>query len=70
MGKVAKGKLCDGAGCGRVAVRSLSRGLVAKSGFSLGGSGRVYLCREHYKLVKKRLKRESMVRKWRFMATR
>ena len=67
MGKVAKGKLCDVAGCGKAAVRSLSKELVAKSGLSIGGGGRVYLCKEHYRLVKKRLKKEGMVRKWRYM---
>ena len=68
MGKVAKGKLCDVAGCGRAAVRSLSREVVARAGLKIGGQGRVYLCKEHYKLVKKKLKKDSLLKKWRYMA--
>ena len=68
MGKIAKGKLCDVAGCGKAAVRSLSRETAVRAGLKVGGQGRVYLCREHYKLVKKKLKKDSLIKKWRYMS--
>ncbi|MEM1569239.1 MAG: hypothetical protein QXT96_03665 [Candidatus Bathyarchaeia archaeon] len=69
VGKVAKGKLCDVKGCDKPAVRSLERATAAGSGLDLTSQDRVYLCKEHYKVVKKSLKKERLVKKWRYMTS-
>jgi hypothetical protein len=50
MGRVDKGVNCSVVGCGNQAERSMS-GIKASmaSDLGLGGSKRVYLCRDHYK---------------------
>lgn len=69
MGKVAKGKLCDVKGCDKPAIRSLQKNVVASSGLDITGQDRVYLCKEHYKIVKKSLRKERIITKWRYMAS-
>lgn len=69
VGKVAKGKQCDVKGCDKPAVRSLQKAVTANSGLDLTGQDRVYLCREHYKVVKKSLKKDRIITKWRHMTS-
>ena len=67
MGRVDKGIDCSVVGCGNQAERSMS-GTKASMGpdLGLGGSKRVYLCRDHYKEWKKLTKedRENERARW------
>ena len=65
MGKVKKGVRCSVVGCEREAVRSLSPEQMAGVGLNVGNARRVYLCDEHYKLYKKRKRKERMIESWR-----
>jgi hypothetical protein len=67
MGKISKGVKCNIVGCGRPAVRSIAPDRVAEAGLNIGKASRAYLCREHYKEMKKKLKKERMIEKWRLM---
>jgi hypothetical protein len=69
VGKVAKGKQCDVKGCNRPAVRSLEKTVAAGSGLELTSQDRVYVCKEHYKVIKKSLKKERIITKWRHMVS-
>ena len=66
MGKIAKGTSCSVAGCDESAVRSLSSEQMRGAGMSVDSRGRSYLCREHYKELKKKLrkKRELELRRY------
>ena len=66
MGRVAKGVKCSVALCDRQAVRSLSTEKVSPSGLKVDETKRVYLCKLHYKEVKKGIKKEKMLEKWRY----
>ena len=67
MGKVEKGVKCVVAGCDRMAVRSISTDKVSSAGLDIGNADRGYLCREHYKELKKRLRKDTLFEKWRRM---
>ena len=68
MGRIAKGQKCSVQGCGNPAVKSVSLDKAAKAGLKVSGTGRrAYLCKEHYKQLKKALKREKRIEKWRYM---
>jgi hypothetical protein len=55
--------------CGREAVRSISTDKVKSAGLSVGsGERRAYLCREHYRVFKKKTKKDKTVEKWRYGA--
>jgi hypothetical protein len=67
MGRVDKGVSCSVGGCENTAERSLSGDKAAKApDLGLGGSKRVYLCRDHYKEWKKQTKddRENDRARW------
>lgn len=64
MGKVSKGIVCSVEGCKAAAVKSVSHEEALKAGFSFKGPGRAYLCREHWKQLKKLTKKERLVRRW------
>ena len=66
MGRVAKGVKCSVVGCGKDAVRSLSRENVSAAGLKVDDARRSYLCREHYKEYKKGTKKDKMLEKWRY----
>ncbi len=67
MGRVDKGVPCSVSGCENQAERSMSGTKASMAGeMGLGGSKRVYLCREHYKEWKKSTKedRENERARW------
>lgn len=71
MGKIEKGIKCSVIGCEKPAVHSVSKDKL--KGINLGslqfkktGRHRVYLCDEHYKLIKKKLKKIRKLDKMRY----
>lgn len=66
MGKVGKGKGCDVEGCQNMAERSLPFERVEKAGIVVkqGGGRRVYLCKGHYKELKRKLRNDRKIEKW------
>jgi len=66
MGKVDKGVTCSVTGCIEMAVRSISAEKVAEAKLSTGATRRAYLCRKHYKELKKNLKKDRRLEKWRW----
>ncbi len=69
MGRIDKGVKCDVSGCGTEAIRSINTEKAKAAGLNVGGSEkRVYLCREHYKVFKKKTKKDKTVDKWRYGA--
>ena len=67
LGRIEKGEKCSVTGCGSPAVRSLATDRVSKAGLRVGDSRRAYLCKEHYKELKKRSKKDRLLEKWRMM---
>jgi len=67
LGKISKGVKCNVVGCGSTAIRSVSPDAAAQAKIDIGGAGRAYLCRTHYKEMKKRLKKDRQIERWRFM---
>ena len=65
MGKVGKGVKCSVAGCGEDAVRSVSAEDASRAGLKITTSGRSYLCKNHYKDMKKKTKKDRQVERWR-----
>ncbi|MEM2110085.1 MAG: hypothetical protein QW327_06355 [Candidatus Odinarchaeota archaeon] len=67
MGKVNKGVNCSVKGCSKQAVRSLSLSDAKKAKLDVEADrlNKVYVCEEHYKLIKKSLKKERQAEKWR-----
>lgn len=69
MGRIDKGVKCSVSGCGMEAVRSLSTEKARSAGLNVGSNEkRVYVCKEHYKVFKKKTKKDKAVDKWRFSA--
>jgi hypothetical protein len=69
LGKVKKGEVCSVSGCGKPSVRSLSPAyahLVMKAGLRVADTKRLYLCEEHYKMIKKEKSGEDKLERWRF----
>lgn len=69
MGKVSKGVKCCVDGCNSNAEVSLSEKELSRLNlpFKVNPVGRrIYLCREHYKVVKKELKKLRRLEKWRW----
>jgi hypothetical protein len=46
-------------------VRSVSPDAVALAKMNIGGARRAYLCRAHYKEMKKRSKKDRQIERWR-----
>ena len=67
MGKVEKGIKCNVVGCSDSAVRSISSEKVTEAGLDIGTARRGYLCKKHYKEMKKKSKKNRMIDKWRYM---
>lgn len=65
MGRISKGTKCSVADCGKDAVRSVSIDDAKAAGLDVEGR-RAYLCREHYKVVKKWRRKEQRIKKWRY----
>ena len=65
LGKVAKGIKCSVVGCQGEAVRSISLEEISRAGLKVSTSGRGYLCKNHYKELKKKLKKDRQIDQWR-----
>jgi len=65
MGKVSKGVKCSVAGCEKPAVRSFASNTAASAGLNVASGRRSYLCEEHYKVLKKKLKKDRTLERWR-----
>ena len=68
MGRIRKGQKCNVKGCEKPAYKSISLTRFKSSGLdweltNIRGSS-VYLCREHYKEFKKKVKKTSKFEKW------
>ncbi|MEM3737419.1 MAG: hypothetical protein QXJ75_04980 [Candidatus Bathyarchaeia archaeon] len=66
MGRISSGINCSVEGCSEPAVRSLSTEKAKAAGFKIAGDKRAYLCREHYKALKKLTKKERSIERWRY----
>jgi len=66
MGKISKGARCSVSGCDKQAVRSISAEKTNAAGLNVGNIRRAYLCEDHYKELKKRLRKERRIEKWRW----
>jgi hypothetical protein len=67
LGRIDKGVKCSVTGCGKEAARSLPTAKVMSAGLRVpSGEKRAYLCKEHYKEYKKKMKKEKQLEKWRF----
>lgn len=66
MGRISKGERCSVSGCSQPAVKSVPLEKASRAGLSVSGSRRAYLCEQHYKELKKRLKKEKRIEKWRW----
>ena len=67
MGKVGKGLKCIVVGCAEDAVRSISSEDVSRAGLKVTTTGRGYLCKTHYKELKKKLRKDKQIEQWRHM---
>jgi len=67
MGKVSKGVKCSVVGCGEAAVRSIAPDRVAEAGLNVEAGRRAYLCRSHYRELKRKLRKTKLIEKWRLM---
>jgi len=65
MGKVSAGVKCSVTGCNEHAVKSVSLNRARSAGLEVPEGRRAYLCKVHYKELKKRLKKERVIEKWR-----
>jgi len=66
MGRIDKGVNCSVPGCNKVAVRSVSGAKAERSGLGIKQVRQAYLCKEHYKELKKNSREERRVEKWRW----
>jgi|TARA_Y100000310_G_C20400045_1_gene676962 hypothetical protein len=66
LGKVSKGINCSAKGCSESAVKSLSKNKLVGSDIEIVGERRVYLCKNHYKELKKSSKKEDDVERIRW----
>jgi len=66
MGKINKGEKCSISGCDKQAVRSVSSEKANAARLNVGNIRRSYLCEDHYKELKKKLKKERRIEKWRW----
>ncbi|MDH5807105.1 MAG: hypothetical protein QE159_05175 [Candidatus Verstraetearchaeota archaeon] len=70
MGRIKKGQLCSIKNCSNIAIRSLSKNyceILLKTGLEFNNSERIYLCRFHYKELKKLKSKEDRLEKWRLI---
>ncbi len=67
MGKIAKGIKCTVSGCSGDAIRSISGEDVSRAGLKVITPGRGYLCKNHYKELKKKLRKDKKIERWRMM---
>ncbi len=67
LGKISKGAKCNVVGCAQKAVRSVSPDSAVQAKMDIRGARRAYLCRAHYREMKKRLRKDRQIERWRFM---
>ncbi len=65
MGKVGKGIKCSVINCDKDAVKSVSGEDISRAGMKVTTPGRGYLCKDHYKELKKKLRKDKQVERWR-----
>lgn len=65
MGRVDKGEKCNVSGCTETAIRSISAERATEAKLDIRGASRAYLCKKHYKELKKQLKKSNQLEKWR-----
>ena len=65
MGKVGKGIKCSVTNCSKDAVKSVSGEDISRAGLKVTTAGRGYLCKDHYKELKKKLRKDKQVERWR-----
>jgi hypothetical protein len=65
VGKVGKGVKCSVSGCANEAVRSVSAEDASRAGLRVTTGSRSYLCKDHYKEMKKKTKKDRQVERWR-----
>jgi len=66
MGKIDKGVTCSVAGCTEMAIRSISAEMTSEAKLKTAEARRAYLCKKHYKELKKRLKQDRRLQRWRW----
>lgn len=66
MGKVSKGVKCSVIGCNESAVRSINKNKIMNSDIKTTGERQVYLCRVHYKDLKKTSKKQDDIERIRW----
>lgn len=66
MGRVDSGVNCSVEGCSELAVRSISAEKARTAGLRIGDERRAYLCKEHYKSLKKLTKKDREIEMMRY----
>lgn len=66
MGRIDKGVNCSVVGCSDKAIRSISSEDASQAKLNTGDAKRAYLCKTHYKELKKRLRKDRRLQKWRW----
>lgn len=66
MGKIDLGIKCSISNCNDTAVKSVSNVKAKSAGFNVNEGKNAYLCKVHYKELKKKLKKERVIEKWRY----
>ncbi len=66
MGKVSKGVKCSVIGCNESAVRSINKNKITNNDIKTTGERQVYLCRGHYKDLKKSSKKQDDIERIRW----
>jgi len=66
MGKIDKGVTCSVEGCTEAAIRSISAEMASDVKLKTVETRRAYLCKKHYKELKKHLRKDRRLQKWRW----
>jgi hypothetical protein len=66
MGKIDKGVGCSVVGCSEKAIRSVSAEEASQAKLNISEARRAYLCKKHYRELKKHLRHDKRLQKWRW----
>ena len=67
MGKIGKGVKCNARGCENLAIRSIPIEQAREAKIELASAQRrIYLCEDHYKVLKKARRKEERLERWRW----
>jgi len=67
MGKVGKGVKCTARGCENMAMRSIPLDQAREANIEIASTQRrIYLCENHYKILKKARRKEERLERWRW----